>query len=182
VKNRNYWRLDPEHPKGVDRRIRAVLAGATAAIMWGLQEPVDKRLFRCDYSDVAVLGKGITRSEAWPLVGLGIHAVNGAVFGVAFYEVRRRVSFDSRRLALGMALAEHLVLFPLTYFVDRFHPARGESGVPPLFRNRRAFGQASGPCWADLLSAKVQGSRSTVIRPDGESGRQHRPRRRWWNS
>jgi hypothetical protein len=127
----------------VNGRIRSALAGATAATLWALQEPLDKRLFRCDYSDVAVLGKAVTRGATWPLAGFGIHAVNGAVFGLAFYEVRQRVSFDPRRLAVGMALAEHVALYPLTYFVDRFHPARGESGVPPLLTNPRAFGQAT---------------------------------------
>jgi hypothetical protein len=47
----------------VNGQMRAALAGATAAMLWGLQEPFDKRLFRCDYSDVAVLGR---RSRAAP--------------------------------------------------------------------------------------------------------------------
>ena len=46
--------------------MRSALAGATAATLWGLQEPLDKRLFRCDYSDVAVLGKAFTRGPLGP--------------------------------------------------------------------------------------------------------------------
>jgi hypothetical protein len=42
-----------------------------------------------------------------------------------------------------MALAEHVALYPLSYFVDRHHPARGETGIPPLFTNPRAFAQAT---------------------------------------
>jgi hypothetical protein len=49
----------------------------------------------------------------------------------------------NRRLALGMALAEHVALYPLAYFVDRYHPARGEEGIPPLLTNPRAFAQAT---------------------------------------
>lgn len=135
-------------------RIRAALAGASAAAVWGLQQPLDKRLFRCDYSDVAVIGKAVTRGAAWPVLGLGMHAANGAAFGLLFYEVRRRVSFDPRRLALGMALTEHVALFPLSYFVDRFHPARGESGVPRLLTNPRAFGQAT---WRHALFGALLG-------------------------
>jgi len=135
-------------------RTRSVLAGATAAAVWGLQEPLDKRLFRCDYSDVAVLGKAVTRGRAWPLVGLGLHAVNGAVFGLVFHEVRQRAPVDPRRLALGMALTEHLALYPLSYFIDRFHPARGEPGVPPLLTNPRAFGQAT---WRHAVFGAVLG-------------------------
>ena len=125
-----------------------------AAAVWGLQEPLDKRLFRCDYSDVAVLGKAVTRSGTWRVAGLGIHAMNGAVFGLVFYEVRRRVSFGPRRLAFAMALTEHVALFPLSYFIDRFHPARGESGVPRLLTNPRAFGQAT---WRHALFGVVLG-------------------------
>ena len=80
---------------------------------------------------------------AWLPLGLAIHAVNGAIFGLAYHEARRRVPIEPRRLALGMALAEHVALYPLAYFVDRYHPARGEPGVPPLLTNPRAFGQAT---------------------------------------
>jgi hypothetical protein len=134
--------------------MKSALAGATAATLWGVQEPLDKRLFRCDYSDVAVLGKAVSRGGAWPAVGFGIHALNGAVFGLVFFEVRRRVSLDPRRLAVAMALTEHVALFPLTYFVDRFHPATGESGVPRLLTNPRAFGQAT---WRHALFGAVLG-------------------------
>lgn len=140
--------------KRVNGRVRSALAGAAAATLWGLQEPLDQRVFRCDYSDVAVLGKAVTRGATWHAVGLGIHAVNGAIFGLVFYEVRRRVSLDPRRLAMGMALTEHVALFPLAYFVDRYHPARGESGVPRLLTNPRAFAQAT---WRHALFGAVVG-------------------------
>jgi hypothetical protein len=106
-------------------------------------EPLDRRLFRCDYSDVAVLGKAVTRGRAWRAAGFAIHAANGAIFGLAFDAARRRLSVPPRRLALTMALGEHVALYPLAYFVDRLHPARGEEGVPPLLANARAFGQAT---------------------------------------
>jgi hypothetical protein len=127
----------------VTSRARAAAAGAVAATTWALAEPLDRRLFRCDYSDVAVLGKLVTRGPGWRTAGLAIHAANGAAFGLACDELRRRLAVDGRRLALGMALAEHLILYPLSWFVDRFHPARGEEGVPPLLTNPRAFAQAT---------------------------------------
>ncbi|MDQ3874499.1 MAG: hypothetical protein M3322_02950 [Actinomycetota bacterium] len=123
-------------------RPRAAAAGALAATVWGLLEPLDKRVFGCDYSDIALLGKAVTRGPAWPLAGFALHACNGAVFGLAFHELRRRLSLEPRRLALGIALAEHVALYPLSAVVDRRHPARGEPGVPPLLTNPRAFAQA----------------------------------------
>jgi hypothetical protein len=113
-----------------------------AALVWGALEPVDRRLFRHDYSDIAVLGKAFTRGPGWGPLGFAIHALNGAVFGFVYHEVSRRTPRDPRRLALELALLEHVALFPTGYFVDRHHPARGEPGVAQLL-HRRAFRQAT---------------------------------------
>jgi hypothetical protein len=87
--------------------MRAALAGAVAATVWGLQEPLDRRVFRCDYSDVRLVG------------GLPVHALNGALFGLAFDAVRRRTNVEQTRLAVGLAVTEHAVLWPLIGFFDR---------------------------------------------------------------
>ncbi len=123
-------------------RSRSLAAGAAAALVWATAEPLDRRLFAHDYSDVAMLGKLVTRSRAWPLAGLVVHAANGAAFGLAFHELRARTRFPSASLALTLALAEHTALFPLALLVDRFHPARGSRGVAPL-ATPRGFAQAT---------------------------------------
>jgi hypothetical protein len=113
-----------------------------AALVWGALEPLDRKLFRHDYSDVAVLGKAFTQGPGWRPLGFALHALNGAIFGAVYYEVARRVSRDRRRLALELALLEHLALFSTGRFVDLYHPARGQPGVEPLF-SRPAFAQAT---------------------------------------
>lgn len=135
-------------------RLRSALAGSAAALVWAAQEPLDQRIFGCDYSDVAVLGKGVMRGPRWRAAGLALHALNGAGFGLAFHEARARVDVGPRKLAVGMALTEHVALYPLCYFVDRYHPARGEPGVPPLLTNPRAFAQAT---WRHALFGAVLG-------------------------
>ena len=107
-------------------RVRAAAAGSVAAVVWGLQEPLDQRVFGCDYSDVLFLGRG-HRS-----VGFVVHAANGALFGLAFDAVRRRVDVDQRRLALALAIGEHLALWPFISLVDR-----------GLVTSPRAFAQAT---------------------------------------
>jgi hypothetical protein len=107
-------------------QVRAALAGAAAATVWGLQEPLDQRVFGCDHSDVKLLGRG-RRS-----LGFAVHALNGALFGLAFDAVRRRVDVDQRRLALTLALAEHVALWPLMGLVDR-----------ALVKSPSAFAQAT---------------------------------------
>jgi hypothetical protein len=144
-------RVRPSMPSG---RLRSASAGVAAATVWALQEPIDQRLLRCDYSDVAVLGKAVTRGHGWRAAGLAIHALNGAVFGLAFHEARRVLPVDSRKLALRMALAEHVCLYPLCSIIDRRHPARGEVGIPTLLTNPRAFLQAT---WRHALFGTVLG-------------------------
>ena len=107
-------------------RIRAAAAGAVAAVVWGVQEPLDQRVFGCGHSDVDVLGRG-RRS-----VGLVLHAANGALVGLAFDAVRRRVKMDPRRLALTLALAENVALWPAIGLVDR-----------KLLTSPRAFAQST---------------------------------------
>jgi hypothetical protein len=122
--------------------VRSAAAGAIAATAWGLLEPVDRAILRYPYSDVALLGKALTRRR-WRPVGFALHALNGAAFGLAFEELRRRTGIEKRRLAMGMAQVENLAFFPLTPLTDRYHPARGEPLVPPLSRSPRAFIQAT---------------------------------------
>jgi hypothetical protein len=107
-------------------RVRAAAAGSVAAIVWGLQEPLDQRVFGCDYSDVLFLGRG-RRS-----LGFVVHAANGALFGIAFDAARRRVDVDERKLALVLALGEHAALWPFISLVDR-----------SLVTSTRAFAQAT---------------------------------------
>lgn len=117
---------------------RYAAAGAAAATVWAALEPLDRRLFRYEYSDVALLGTLVTRGPAWRVAGLAIHAGNGALFGLAYRQARRRFGTS----AVTLALAEHVALFPLSALVDRYHPARGTALVPKIL-TRRAFGQAT---------------------------------------
>jgi hypothetical protein len=94
-------------------RARAAVAGAVAATVWGLLEPLDRRLFRCDYSDVELVGFGNRRR------GFLVHATNGALFGLLFDAARRALPVDQRRLALALALAEHAALWPALALIDR---------------------------------------------------------------
>jgi hypothetical protein len=121
-------------------RRRSALAGAVAALVWGLIEPLDEPIFRSDYRDVALLGKLLAPGRHWRLAGLAAHTLNGAVFGLGFDAMRRRTRIEPRRLALGLALLENVALYPLTALVDRHHPRRGEPHLPPIW-TKRVFAQ-----------------------------------------
>jgi hypothetical protein len=117
------------------------LAGAGAALVWAVQQPIDKRLFRSAYDDVELLGKLVTRGDAWRSIGLLFHLSNGAIFGITFALVRPGYPGTPVAQGFGAAMVEHFGLWPLGRLSDRFHPARGE--LPTLTGNRRALAQGA---------------------------------------
>lgn len=123
-------------------RLRAAGAGAAAAAVWALQEPLDRRVFGVDYSDPRLLGRLVGRGSR---VGFAVHVANGAAFGVVFEEVRRRLVVEPRRLAVGMALVEHVALWPLIAVVES----------RSLATDPRAFAQAT---WRHALFGAILGS------------------------
>ncbi len=134
------------------KTIRGAFAGAVAAGVWLAQQPLDKPVFGVDYDDSELLGKLVTRGDAWPVVGAVMHLANGAVMGAAYSAIAPRLALPSWSRAPIVALAEHLATWPLTIAVDRVHPARDE--LPRLAGSGRAFAQAT---WRHLLFGIVLG-------------------------
>ncbi len=134
------------------RGLNGALAGSAAAGLWSLQQPLDKRAFRCGYDDVEILGKLVTRGAAWPAVGSALHVCNGALFGAVYALARARVPGPAVAHGVAAGVVEHLGLWPLTRLVDRYHPARRE--MTTLAGNTRAFLQA---LWRHLLFGVVLG-------------------------
>jgi hypothetical protein len=122
---------------------QAGLAGGAAAAVWGLAEPLDRRIFRFPYSDIAILGKLVTRGLRWRAAGWAWHVANGVAAGLVFWAIYERVGGNAFWLAILFALVENLVTYPLTVVTDRFHPARGAPELPPLAHSGRAFAQVT---------------------------------------
>jgi len=131
---------------------RGAIAGAVAAGVWGLQQPVDKIVFGVDYDDTELLGKLVTRGPAWPFVGAALHVANGAAFGAVYASLASRVPLPSWARGPVAGLAEHVATWPLTALSDRLHPARDD--LPALFGSGRALAQAT---WRHLLFGVVLG-------------------------
>lgn len=64
--------------------LQAALAGVGAAAVWGIVEPLDRRVFGFPYSDIALLGLLVTRGPHWRAVGWALHIANGAIAGLVF--------------------------------------------------------------------------------------------------
>jgi hypothetical protein len=61
--------------------LRGAAAGVIAAAAWAASEPALRRLARTPYSEVRLPGRGVTGGRGWPMVGVALHLVNGALFG-----------------------------------------------------------------------------------------------------
>jgi hypothetical protein len=134
------------------RALRGAVAGAAAAGVWALQQPLDRRVFGVAYDDTEVLGKLVTRGRAWPALGLALHLANGAAFGAAYAAVAPRMPLPSWARGPVAALAEHVATWPGTALTDRLHPARDE--LPRLAGDPAAFAQAA---WRHLVFGVVLG-------------------------
>ena len=134
------------------------LAGALGAAVWAAQQPLDQRVSRSGYDDVELLGRLVRPDGGWRLAGWAMHLANGAAFGVAFAELRRRVpALPPRAAAQGMAQLENFGLYPLAALVDRHHPARGD--IAPAF-GRRQLAQAT---WRHAILGIVLGAAASRI-------------------
>ena len=146
------------------RTLRGAVSGAVAAAVWSLQQPLDKLVFSSRYDDIELLGKAVTRGDAWLPIGLGLHLGNGALFGAAYANVAPALPLPPALRGPAAALTEHVVLWPLTALTDRLHPARGD--LPRLSGNRAAYLQAA---WRHLLFGLILGELERRINAEPEA-------------
>ena len=142
----------------LQRSFGGALAGGVAAAVWAAQQPLDKRVFECDYDDVEMLGKLVTTGREWPLVGLAMHVGNGALFGAVYSQARPFTPGPPVLTGLAAALLEHAASWPAVSLVDSRHPARGD--MPSLWGNRRALLQAT---WRHALVGALLGGLEALI-------------------
>jgi hypothetical protein len=140
------------------RSVGGAIAGSLATALWAAQQPLDKRAFESGYDDLEMLGKLVTRGREWPLVGLGIHMANGAIFGAVYAQARPFIPAPPIAAGMLAGLAEHAASWPLVGLVDRHHPARGD--MPTLWGNKRALLQAT---WRHALFGAVLGGLEVLI-------------------
>ncbi len=150
---------------GIDRTrmLRGAACGALAAGVWAAQQPLDKRVFSCDYDDVALLGKAVTQGDGWVAAGVALHLANGALFGAVYAAAAPALPMPAPLRGPAAALFEHVALWPTVRLTDRLHPARSE--LPTLTGNRAAFAQAA---WRHLLFGVVLGELERRVNAEPE--------------
>src|SRR3954462_2635746 len=98
--------------------LRAGIAGAVAAAVMTLEQPLDKRLFDSKYDDVEILGKLVTRGDHWRPIGFALHGQNGAVLGATYARLKPSPPGSAILSGLLAALVEHVAAWPLTVLFD----------------------------------------------------------------
>ena len=119
------------------RARRGAVAGAGAAGLWALLEPVAARAFGTEYTDVRLLGRLATEGPWWPVAGVVAHLASGAGFGAAAGAVGVRGPLAG---ALA-ASVEGIVAWPGMAVMDVVHPDRRSGWWPPLLVSPRVFAQ-----------------------------------------
>jgi hypothetical protein len=153
-------------PTDRSQAARGAVAGAVAASVWALQQPLDRKVFGVPYDDTEILGKLVTRGRAWPVAGTALHLLNGAAFGAVYARVAPE-PLPAWLRGPAVALAEHLASWPLTAVSDRLHPARKE--LPALAGSPRAFAQA---LWRHVLFGTVLGELERRLNAPSDDGAQ----------
>ena len=136
----------------MQRSLRGAFAGGVAAGVMAGQQPLDKRVFDSRYDDVELLGKLVTRGDAWLPAGVALHVGNGLAFGAVYAQLKPFLPGPPVLRGVAVALVEHATTWPLTRFTDRLHPARRD--LETLSGNWRAFGQGA---WRHALFGAVLG-------------------------
>ena len=142
------------------RTLRGALAGAIAAGVWAIQQPIDIRVFKFRYDDTELLGKAVTRGPAWRPIGAVMHIANGALFGAVYANIAPHVPLPAALKGPAAGMAEHLASWPAVGLSERFHPARDE--LPKMSGDRAAFAQAT---WRHLLFGFVLGEAERALNP-----------------
>src|SRR3954454_20124669 len=140
--------------------VGGAIAGSLAAAVWAAQQPLDQRVFDCDYDDVELLGRFVTSGRAAYPVGLAIHLLNGALFGAAYANASRGLPVPTVLRGPVAGLAEHLATWPGTAALSRVHPASAE--LPELWGSGRAFAQAT---WRHVLFGTALGELERRLNP-----------------
>lgn len=152
-------------PTSASQTARGAVAGAVAAGVWALQQPIDQRVFGIRYDDTELLGKLVTRGPLWPVAGTALHLLNGAAFGAVYARLAPRLPLPAAARGPAIGLLEHLASWPMMLAVDRHHPARGE--LPALADSPRAFAQGA---WRHVLFGAILGELERRLNPPPAAG------------
>ena len=130
------------------RTLRGALAGAVAAGVWLLQQPLDKQIFGWPHDDAELLGRLMGTDAS---AGTVLHVANGALFGAVYANVAPAAPLPPKLRGPAAGLLEHLASWPLAVLA-----------APEMSSSPRAFAQST---WRHLLFGFVLGELERRMNP-----------------
>jgi hypothetical protein len=139
----------------MSRTVRSLLAGSAGAVAYLAAQEVDRRVVNPRSNDLLLLGGMVTTNEtAWRPLGLVMHLLAGASFGLIFDRiVAPRLCGPYWLRGVLMAQFENATLWPLVLLLDRSHVAVKGGHLAPMHQPVY-FGQA---VWRHLALGAVMG-------------------------
>lgn len=144
----------------MNRLARGAAAGLLGIAAWIPAMAVDKRLTGSPYDDVTLLGTLVAPDASAKSVGLLMHAVNGAAFGVVYgLFLDKRLPGRPWLRGLIAATIECASLSTLTPLLDRWHPGvragrTGKTATPvaiaQAFWRHAVFGAVLGVAYSAI--------------------------------
>ena len=118
----------------MNRTCRSLLAGVAGAVAYLAAQEVDRRLVNPRSNDLVLLGGMVTGDEtAWRPLGLVLHLLAGASFGLLFDRVAaHRLPGPYWLRGILFAQIENTTLWPLVLLIDRTHVAVQRGQLAPL--------------------------------------------------
>ena len=140
----------------MSRVLAALLAGIGGGVAYLAAQELDRRIVNPRSNDLVLLGGLVTdRPAAWRPLGLALHLLAAAVFGLVFETVvAPRLPGPYWLRGVVMAQIENVTLWPLVLLIDRFHVAVKRGDLASLSRPVY-FGQA---VWRHLALGAVLGA------------------------
>ncbi len=140
----------------MSRTTRAAGAGIAGAIAYLVAQEVDRRVVERRANDLILLGGLVTERRAiWQPLGLALHLLAGASFGLIFDRlVASRLPGPYWLRGLLLAQIENVTLWPLVLLIDRSHVAV-KSGELARLNRPSYFGQA---VWRHAALGAVMGA------------------------
>lgn len=122
--NRNSVRR-PCREELMNRTVRAALAGAAGALAYLAAQEADRRVANPRSDDLILLGGMVTSNPCiWRSVGLALHVLAGAMFGITFERLAAaRLPGPYWLRSILFALIENTTLWPIVLLLDRHHVA-----------------------------------------------------------
>ena len=117
------------------RSAAGIIAGLIAGAAFLIAMAIDLALFRNKANDLRLLSGMVPGGRRlWPLLGTGMHMVNGALLGAVYAHIEHKFPGPGWLKGTVFGLVENMFLWPVLVVLDRIHPEIKRGTLPKFNR------------------------------------------------